>query len=232
MIQSANGQLVSHSAHRQRKDRFTGERVKALRPEVYRRAVELLAEPREHVPYDHICRLLRVGEHTLKAIEKAESASIAERKQALLAKAMRIAHKAADRIEDQIEGANISQATTAFGVATDKINLLLSGDPIIQIQHSIEHPDGNWMVDRLNEWAARINQQAAMQRLTSQPALPNTGTARDSGAETGLEPGEKDPKKALRGGAFAPPQLTTETISPPKACAPQCDARRSARAEC
>jgi len=32
--------------------------------------VELLAEPREHVPYDHICRLLRVSEHTLKAIEK------------------------------------------------------------------------------------------------------------------------------------------------------------------
>ncbi len=143
MIQSENGQSVSCPTPPHRKGRFTGERVKALRPEVYRRAVELLAEPREHVPYDHICRLLRVGEHTLKAIEKAESASIAERKQALLAKAMRIAHKAADRIEDQIDGANITQATVAFGVAADKINLLGGGDPIIQIQHSIEHPDGN-----------------------------------------------------------------------------------------
>lgn len=148
--------------------------------------MELLAEPREQVPYDHICRLLRVSEHTLKAIEKAESASIAERKQALLAKAMRIAHKAADRIEDQIEGASIGQATITFGVATDKINLL-SGDPTIQIQHSIGHPDGNpnWIYDRLNEWAAGLNQQAAMaateQPLTAQPALPNGETALDSG---------------------------------------------------
>jgi hypothetical protein len=53
-----------------RKGRFTGERVKAIRPETYRRALELLAQPREQVPYDHICRLLRVSEHTLKAIEK------------------------------------------------------------------------------------------------------------------------------------------------------------------
>ena len=87
--------------------------------------MELLTEPRSQVPYDHICRLLHVSEHTLKAIEKAESLSIAERKQRLLDKALRIASKAADRVEDQIEGANITQATVAFGVATEKIMLLL-----------------------------------------------------------------------------------------------------------
>jgi hypothetical protein len=31
---------------------FTGQRLKLLRPETYRQAVELLAEPREQVPYD------------------------------------------------------------------------------------------------------------------------------------------------------------------------------------
>ena len=66
-----------------------------------------------------------MSEHTLKAIEKAESLSIAERKQRLLDKALRITSKAADRVEDQIDGANITQATVAFGVATEKIMLLL-----------------------------------------------------------------------------------------------------------
>jgi len=50
-----------------------------------------------------------VSEHTLKAIEAWESLSIAERKQRLLDKALRIASKAADRVEDQIEGANITR---------------------------------------------------------------------------------------------------------------------------
>jgi hypothetical protein len=66
-----------------------------------------------------------VSEHRLKAIEKAESLSIAERKERLLSKALRIASKAADRVEDQIDGANVTQATVAFGVATEKIMLLL-----------------------------------------------------------------------------------------------------------
>jgi hypothetical protein len=124
---SNNAQSLSEYHQSKRKGRFTGERVKALRPEAYRRVMELLAEPREQVPYDHISRLLRVSEHTVKAIEKAESVSIAERKQRLLSKALRIANKAADRIEDQIDSANITQATVAFGVATDKAQLL-SGD--------------------------------------------------------------------------------------------------------
>jgi hypothetical protein len=68
-----------------------------------------------------------VSEHTLKAIEKAESRSIAEGKEELLNKALRIACKAADRVENQIDGANITQATVAFGVATKKA-MLLSGD--------------------------------------------------------------------------------------------------------
>jgi len=66
-----------------------------------------------------------VSEHTLKAIEASESLSIAERKERLLAKAWRLANKAIDRVEDQIDGANITQATVAFGVSTDKIMLLL-----------------------------------------------------------------------------------------------------------
>jgi hypothetical protein len=167
MSQSENGQSRSHSDHAGQKGRFTGERLKLLRPDTYRRVVELLAEPREQVPYDHICRQERVSEHTVKAIEKRESASIAERKEALLAKTMRIAHKAADRIEDQIDGANITQATVAFGVAADKITLL-SGDHTIHIQYSIE-PGPN-LYQRLAELQHRIEANQI------QPALQNGET--------------------------------------------------------
>jgi hypothetical protein len=82
MIELRNGQSQSEQAQSKPKGRFTGQRVKLLRPETYRQAVELLAEPREQVPYDHICRLLRVSEHTLKAIEARESLSIAPRRKA------------------------------------------------------------------------------------------------------------------------------------------------------
>jgi hypothetical protein len=132
MSEQNNGQ--SEPNRSKPRGRFTGKRVKALRPETYRRVMELLAEPREQVPYDHISRSLRVSEHTVKAIEKAESASIAERKQRLLVKSLRIAHKAADRIEDQVGGANITQATVAFGVATEKAQLL-SGEVTAKIEH-------------------------------------------------------------------------------------------------
>jgi hypothetical protein len=186
-MQSQNDHSMRQQNRPTRKGRFTGERAKALRPETHRRAVELLAEPREQVPYDHICRLLRVSEPTLKAIEKEEFAPIAERKQALLRKAMRIANKAADRIEDQIDSANITQATVAFGVTADKINLL-SGDPTIHVQHSIGQPNRNpnWLYDQLDQLAARISQPptieaaARIQPLTV-PALPNGETISDSG---------------------------------------------------
>jgi hypothetical protein len=48
-----------------------------------------------------------------------------ERKQRLFDKSMCIASKAADRVEDQIDGVNITQATVAFGVATEKAMLLM-----------------------------------------------------------------------------------------------------------
>jgi hypothetical protein len=82
--------------------------------------------------------LLHVSEHTLKAIEKAESLSIAERKQRLLDKALRIASKAADRVEDQIDGANITQVTVAFGVATEKMMLLMGETGGVPVQVSMQ----------------------------------------------------------------------------------------------
>ncbi len=180
MVRSNSIQPLSDPDPPKPKGRFTGERLKVLRPEVYRRVVDLLAEPREHVPYDHICRLLHVSEHTVKAIEKSQSISIAERKERLLAKALRIADKAADRIEDQIDSANITQATIAFGVATEKM-LLLNNDPAIQmIRHSVE-PGPNLY----EGFQAMISALRSSLAKPPQPALPCPEIIAESNAETG-----------------------------------------------
>src|SRR5262249_22043682 len=183
MLEQRNGQSQSNTAQSKPRGRFTGQRLKMLRPETYRQAVELLAEPRQHVPYDHICRKLHVSEHTLKAIEKAESLSIAERKQRLLDKALRIASKAADRVEDQIEGANITQSTVAFGVMTDKAMLLLAeaaaGVPPVQVNLQVNNQS---LQDRYNELVRKLEAQDFGEKATS------------NGDAMGLQRGKELPK--------------------------------------
>ena len=101
--------------------------MKVLRPETYRKVVELLAEPREHVSIREICRQCHVTDDTVRAVEKREAIPIAARKQALMVQAARIAKLAYDRVEDQIDSAPLPQAVVTAGVFTDKFQLL-SGD--------------------------------------------------------------------------------------------------------
>jgi hypothetical protein len=185
--QSQNGQSLSDVNHPKSRGNYTGERLRSLRPDTYREVVRLLAEPREHVLIREICRRCHVTDDTVKAIEQREAVPIAARKQALMEQAARIAKRAYDRVEDQIDEAPLAQATIVAGVMTDKL-LLLNSDPTIHIQHSIGQPDRNpnWLYDRLNELAARFSQPrtieaAAVQPLTAQPALPNSETILDSG---------------------------------------------------
>ena len=76
------------------------------------------------------------------AISPMQSAatSAQERKQQLLAKKLQVADKAIDRMDNQIGTANISQATIAFGVATDK-SLPLMGEPTHHVAISINPVD-------------------------------------------------------------------------------------------
>src|SRR5712692_5117841 len=138
MIKSSNGQPLSQGDRRKPKGNYTGERLKVLRPETYRRVVRLLAEPRDYVSYREICRRCHVTDDTVKAIEQREAIPIATRKQTLMEQAARIARLAADRVEDQIDSATLPQAVVAFGVMTDKV-LALSGDPAVIIQHEHQH---------------------------------------------------------------------------------------------
>jgi hypothetical protein len=130
----SNGQPLSRPNGAKPKGNYTGERLKVLRPETYRKVVELLAEPREHVSIREICRQCHVTDDTVKAIEKREAIPIAARKQALMVQAARIAKLAYDRVEDQIDSAPLPQAVVTAGVFTDKFQLL-SGDATARLQN-------------------------------------------------------------------------------------------------
>ena len=110
----------------------TGERVPGKK---YRQVVEAAAVGD---PTNRIARNLKLSWPTVRAIIERESRDIAERKQELLDQSLRIARRAANRIEDTIDEANLSQANFVYGTATDKIGQL-SGDPALIIRHEHAH---------------------------------------------------------------------------------------------
>jgi hypothetical protein len=199
MIQSSNGQPLSERDRFKPKGNYTGERLKTLRPETYRRVMELLAEPREHVSIREICRQCHVTDDTVKAVEKREAIPIAARKEQLMVQAARIAKLAYDRVEDQIDNAPLPQAVVTAGVFTDKFQLL-SGDVtgrLMNLNMNIQPVDIAAQFEKLNaaiEIAAKVNQarKEEQARITrQQPALPGGETIADSGAEIGLAPSNK-----------------------------------------
>jgi hypothetical protein len=192
------------------KGNYTGERLKLLRPETYREVVRLLAEPREHVSIREICRRCHVTDDTVKAIERRESVPVAARKQELMMQAARIAKRAADRVEDQIDDAPLPQAVVTFGVMTDKIVLLnndlatniprsIDLNPLAKFNHyadslNIPRPDPserNYLYNFMN----RAREALEAKAYATQRALPAPQPNSDSGAETGLTPREETEQK-------------------------------------
>ena len=108
MIQSSNGQ--SHSDQRQTKQngRFTGERLLRERPRIYRKVVELLAEP--NMSINQITKFCRVSEHTVRAVRDREAISIAERKQRLMSIFSNVAEIGAERMEELAGKASLRDA--------------------------------------------------------------------------------------------------------------------------
>ena len=112
--------------------RATGERIPGKK---YRAIVEAAAIGD---PINRIARKVGVTWRTADAVVKLESREIAERKQELLDQSIRVAKRALDRVEDQLDDANLSQANFVYGTSTDKI-ALLSGDPALIIRHEQQH---------------------------------------------------------------------------------------------
>jgi hypothetical protein len=123
IIRARNGQSQSEAKP---KGRFTGERLLRERPRVYRKVVELLAEPGMSI--NQITKLCRVSEHTVRAVRDREAISIAERKQRLMSIYGNVAEIAAERMEEMAGTASLRDAGITAGIATDKL-LALSNDP-------------------------------------------------------------------------------------------------------
>jgi hypothetical protein len=184
-----NGQSQSQCDQPKPKGRYTGERLLRERPQVYNQVVRLLAEPREQVSIREICRQCHVTDDTVKAVEKREAIPIAARKEALMVQAARIAKLAYDRVEDQIESAPLPQAVVTAGVFTDKLQLL-SGDATahaFNLNVNVERVDIVAQFEKLHAAIRARNASITRQQL----ALPGGDTIADSGAETGLAPGNK-----------------------------------------
>jgi hypothetical protein len=120
MGESHNGQSQIQRAQSKPKGKYTGERISGAK---YRAIVDLAAQGRQ---IDRIAREAGVTWRTAKAVVERESRQIAERKQELLEQSLRIARRAANRIEDNIDKLPVGQLIPAFGVAVDKIAALSS----------------------------------------------------------------------------------------------------------
>ena len=123
MIQPRNGQLQSEPEPSKPKGRFTGERLLRDRPRVYRRVVELLAEP--GISINGITKMCRVSEHTVRAVREREAIPTAERKQQLASILGNVAVLGAERLEQLVGKAALRDAGITTGIATDKLLALL-----------------------------------------------------------------------------------------------------------
>ena len=146
----------------------TGAVLKALRPETYRKVLELLAEPREHVSYREIARVCSVSCHTIKAIERAEAETLAVRKQTLMDQSFRVAKRALNRIEDGIDTAPVAVAVPVYGVCVEKA-LLLAGEPTSCVEVKLEASD------LYTEFQALTEQISQALNANTTPALPEPG---------------------------------------------------------
>lgn len=193
MIGSRNGQ--SHSEPEQSKPtgRFTGERLLRERPRVYRRVVELLAEP--DVSINQITKLRRVSEHTVRALRDREAISIGERKQRLMSIFANVAEMAAERMEELAGQASLRDAGTTAGIATDKL-LALSQDPQSQLNNHLHvHLESVNLIEQFNQMVASL------------PRAPEPLEAKDTAA------------KALPSGPEPEATQPTATTQPAERCA-------------
>jgi hypothetical protein len=129
MIEPNNGTTLT-AQNSEAAQGFTAERVLRTRPKTYRAIVQLLADA--HASVNQIAKLHRVSTHTVRAIRYREAQSIAERKKSLAAMLANVAELGAERMAEKIGKASLRDATTATGVATDKV-VALTGTSALQI---------------------------------------------------------------------------------------------------
>jgi hypothetical protein len=187
MVQSQNGQRQSEPQQPKPKARFTGDRFLRERPRIYRKVVELLAEP--GVSINQITKLCRVSEHTVRAVRDREAVSIAERKQRLMSIFGNVAELGAERMEELAPHATLRDAGMAAGIATDKLLALLgeSGGGV-PVQINLYPGVAKRLHKDYQDLIASINNGGAA-------ALPSGETISERPAARDLQRGEENLQK-------------------------------------
>ncbi len=187
-IQGAIGQTLSDNHHLKPKANYTGERLLRERPRVYRRVVELLAEPGMSI--NQITKLCRVSEHTVRAVRDREAIPIAERKQTLVSIFANTAQIAAERMEELAGRASLRDAGTTAGIATDKLLALLGESGGIPVHLNLQ-VTGELLHER---YAQLVREISGTQSAESSEALPN-GEAFSVAGAMGLQSEEENLQK-------------------------------------
>jgi hypothetical protein len=158
MIESQNGQSQLEVAQLKPRGRFTGQRLLRERPRVYRKVVELLAEPGMSI--NQITKFCRVSEHTVRAVREREAISIAERKQRLMSIFGNVAEIGAERMEELTGTASLRDAGITAGIATDKRLALIGQTPpsvgLVIMPSEAERAERRAMHDKLDAIARRL----------------------------------------------------------------------------
>jgi hypothetical protein len=175
MIGPRNGQSESEPEQSKPRGRFTGERLLRERPRVYRKVVELLAEPGMSI--NQITKLCRVSEHTVRAVRDREPVSIAERKTRLMSIFGNVAEIASERMEELAGTASLRDAGITAGIATDKL-LALSSDPLSQANNHLHvHLQPVNLIEQFNQM---IESLPSAKATMVEPPLPSAdGCARE-----------------------------------------------------
>ncbi len=95
---------------------YTGEIVKSSRPRTYEAVIEDLAHDK---PVNHITRVRRVTDHTVKAIAKREADRIATRKKSLAVMFETLCERSIRRASKTVRQATFAQACVGAGIAAD-----------------------------------------------------------------------------------------------------------------
>ena len=143
-LQGNPAHSIGHSEPASTYRKPTGELVRSVRPDTYRRVLDMLAEPRENVSYREIQRVCGIGGSTVKAIEAREQESVQERKAKLLSLSQRCAERAWHLVEDKLtDDVKLGQAVMVAGIATDKVALLTAEQtqPTATLNVQVNLPD-------------------------------------------------------------------------------------------
>lgn len=143
------------------------------RPRVYRKVVELLAEPGTSI--NQITKLCRVSEHTVRALRDREAISIAERKQRLMSIFGNVAEIAAERMEELAGQASLRGRRNHSWHCQAVCLLALSSDPFSQAnqQHLHVHLQPVDLVGQFNEMISKLPSSALEAKDTAAKALPS-----------------------------------------------------------